>query len=79
MYPEILEDGSIAEVWHAEKWHNHIGLSALSPMYDAGDKHYYVQEVCKLQNGALVVPFRWVVFRGIVHADIHGVRRDAEV
>ncbi|KAI0713662.1 hypothetical protein C8Q76DRAFT_843912 [Earliella scabrosa] len=73
LYPEVLEDGSMSEVWHGDKWHKGVDPSSLSPMYDASGVHYYVNEVCLLRNGKYIVPWRWVVFRGQVHADAYDV------
>lgn len=79
IYPEILEDGSISEVWHADKMHSKADLSTLSPMYDAGDKHYYVNEIASTASDDWIVPFRWVIFRQEVHADAYIVSFDDEV
>ena len=38
-------------------------------MFDAGDKHYYVNELARTGDGSLVLPIRWVIFRGTVYAD----------
>lgn len=59
VYPEIT-DGPISEVWHAAKWCKDMELDALSQMWDAGDHHFYVNEVCRLHSGNLVVPIRWL-------------------
>ncbi|KAJ7697137.1 hypothetical protein B0H17DRAFT_1130453 [Mycena rosella] len=73
VYPEIPEDGIIREIWHAKKWRKDMDLDILSPMYDAGVSHYYVNEVARLRDGSFVVPIRWVKFRGKVYADAYSV------
>lgn len=78
IYPEI-PDGPISEVWHTKKWHTGLDLSMLTPMFDAGDRHYYVNEVARLASGALVVPSRWVIYKGELHADVHRISIDSLV
>ncbi|KAF8134135.1 hypothetical protein K438DRAFT_1911731 [Mycena galopus ATCC 62051] len=73
VYPEIPEDGVVREFWHADKWRKNMDLNILSPMYDAGVSHYYVNEVSRLRDGQFVIPIRWVKFRGRVYADAFAV------
>ncbi|KAJ7349930.1 hypothetical protein DFH08DRAFT_913873 [Mycena albidolilacea] len=69
VYPEIPEDGIIREFW----WRKTMDLDVLSPMYNAAGKHYYVNEVSRLQDGRFVIPVCWVTFRGKVYADTYAV------
>ncbi|KAJ7730034.1 hypothetical protein B0H14DRAFT_2999260 [Mycena olivaceomarginata] len=55
-----------------------MDLDTLSPMYDAGSKHYYVNEISRLRDDSLVIPVRWVTFRGKVYADAYAVELDSQ-
>lgn len=52
----------------------------LSPMYDAGDCHYYIDEVARLKNGSFVIPVRWLEDEGgNVCSDAYAVQFDQQV
>lgn len=75
LYPEI-PDECVSEVWHGRKWLNTVDLDALSPMYDAGERHYYVNELTQLVTGKMVIPFQWVIYHKAVHAQAYTVSVD---
>ncbi|KAJ3002188.1 hypothetical protein NUW54_g5983 [Trametes sanguinea] len=77
VYP-VIPDGPISEVIHTVRWHEGIDRSTLSPMYDARDKHYYIDELCQLVNGDFVIPQRWVIYRKSVHAEVFRLTSDSE-
>ena len=42
----------------------------LSPMFDDGSGcHYFVDEPMVLKSGAMIVPLRWILVDGVVHAE----------
>ena len=58
--PGIPKDGVVSEIWHGSKWRHELDRHALSPMYDAGDRHYYIDEPAQLTDGRTVIPIRWL-------------------
>ncbi|KAL0565044.1 hypothetical protein V5O48_016988 [Marasmius crinis-equi] len=73
VYPVVPDNGCISEVWHAAKWHKTLDIDLLSPMYDAGTKHYYIHELARQDSGDLVIPIRWVIQKGEICADAYTV------
>ncbi|KAF8148420.1 hypothetical protein B0H34DRAFT_778280 [Crassisporium funariophilum] len=59
-YPMIPPGGVVSEVWHAAKWRGEIDRHCLSPMFDDGIRHYFIDELAQLRNGNLVIPLRWL-------------------
>ncbi|KIJ94946.1 hypothetical protein K443DRAFT_639947 [Laccaria amethystina LaAM-08-1] len=79
-YPVIPRDGVISEVYHAQKWRKDVNPHTLSPMYDAGNCHYYIDEVACLKNGTYVIPVRWLEDEdGNVCADAYAVVFDHQL
>ena len=78
-YPVIPPDGIISKVYHAQKWRD-VDPHTLSPMYDAGDCHYFIDELARLKNGNLIIPVRWLEDNdGNVFADAYAVTVDHQV
>ncbi len=49
-------------------------------MYDAGNCHYYINELARLQSGKFVIPVRWLEdTNGKVFADAYAVTIDQQV
>jgi hypothetical protein len=79
-YPVIPRDGVISEVYHAQKWRKDVDRRTLSPMYDAGNCHYYIDELAHLKNGSFIIPVRWLEDEdGNVRADAYSVKFDHQV
>lgn len=62
LYPEIVENAPISQVWQATCW-KEFDRSELNPMYDAGAQHFYVDELAQLQDGSFVIPQIWFTWR----------------
>ena len=79
-YPVIPQNGIISEVYHAQKWRKDVDRHTLSPMYDAGSRHYYIDELAQLKNGTFVIPVRWLEdHTGCIFADAYAVAFDDQV
>jgi hypothetical protein len=61
-------DGPISEAWQATRW-KEFKPSERTPMYARGLKHFYIDEVCRLNNGQLVLPLAWIKRDGKLSAD----------
>ena len=76
----IPRNGVVSEVYHAQKWRKDVDRRLLSPMYDAGNRHYYIDELARLKNGDLVIPVRWLEDNdGTVFADAYAVALNDQV
>lgn len=79
-YPVIPPDGITSEVYHARKWHKDVDRHTLSPMYDSGDRHYYIDELARLKTGKFILPVRWLEDKdGNVLADAFPVTFNTQV
>lgn len=54
-----------------------MDLDHLSPMWadwkGNPHRHFYVKELARLKHGQLVIPLRWIIVDGVVHADAFAV------
>lgn len=76
----IPRNGVVSEVYHAQKWRKDVDRHTLSPMYDAGNCHYYIDEVARLKDGTFIIPVRWLEDEnGKVCADSYAVMFDQQV
>ncbi|KAJ6552358.1 hypothetical protein B0H10DRAFT_1849475 [Mycena sp. CBHHK59/15] len=77
-YPEITS--TISESWQAAKYVNKVALDDLSPMWadwsSSPYRHFYIKELAQCRNGNFAMPFKWVIFRGSVHAESYSVIRE---
>ncbi len=49
-------------------------------MYEAGSRHYYIDELARLKNGRLIIPVRWLEDNnGEVFADAYAVNLNDQV
>ncbi|RDX39427.1 hypothetical protein OH76DRAFT_1327962, partial [Lentinus brumalis] len=54
--------------FHQANYHKELPRSELTPSYYGNSKHFFVDEVCRLRNGSLVIPRVWVTRGGAVYA-----------
>ncbi|KAJ7165402.1 hypothetical protein C8R46DRAFT_901106 [Mycena filopes] len=77
-YPEITS--TVSEFWQAAKYVDEVDLDELSPMWadwvGSPYRHFYVKELAQCRNGTFVVPIKWVVFQGVVHAESYQATRE---
>ncbi|KDQ14913.1 hypothetical protein BOTBODRAFT_145446 [Botryobasidium botryosum FD-172 SS1] len=62
-YPE-MSDGPICELRHGSKWLDSWPDSALTPMIDYNNQHYYVNEMVQLKDSRYFIPLRWFTHKG---------------
>ncbi|KAJ7784239.1 hypothetical protein B0H16DRAFT_1295984 [Mycena metata] len=77
-YPEITS--TVSEFWQAAKYVEEIDLDELSPMWadwvSSPYRHFYVKELAQCRDGTFVVPIKWIVFQGLVHAEVYQATRE---
>lgn len=74
-YPE--DSGQYIEhAWQADAWKN-LDPDLASPMVRLGGQDFYIHELAKLDDGTLIMPFRWFtrsqVAPGDVDQDFYGL------
>jgi hypothetical protein len=67
-YPEETQ-GPVSETFQAERWMEYTP-SQLTPMYSRGAKRWWIEEFGQLHNGRYVLPHAWIVWNGILTADV---------
>ncbi|TFK18464.1 hypothetical protein FA15DRAFT_660668 [Coprinopsis marcescibilis] len=53
-------NGKVSEIWDREKWRHTLDHHALSPMYDDGKRHYFIDEPARTVKSIVVIPIRWL-------------------
>ncbi|KAF8581935.1 hypothetical protein K439DRAFT_191699 [Ramaria rubella] len=48
------------QFWEAKRLRE-LPPDLLTPMYQKGLKYYYVNEICQLESGELVIPYMWII------------------
>jgi hypothetical protein len=75
-YPERRSDGGVSQIWHGEKLLKEVPLDQLCPHHINGARHFYVNEYAQLDDGRFVIPRRWVMIDGVLHAEAWTVELD---
>ncbi|KAJ7226230.1 hypothetical protein C8J57DRAFT_1197699 [Mycena rebaudengoi] len=77
-YPKI--SSTVSESWQAAKYVDEIDLNELLPMWadwkSAPYRHFYIKELAQCKDGSFIIPFKWIVVKGSVHAQGHSVTRE---
>ncbi len=66
-YPEDAGK-TVNEYWHARHWHEVADPSLVTPMAVVKNTHFFVYEPIILNNGLVVIPYRWFLHRGSITA-----------
>lgn len=73
-YPEET-NGPVSEVWQAARW-KEFRPEQRTPMYTSGLRHFFINEVCGLENGNIVIPLAWIKRGDEIWADCRMVATD---